>query len=105
MPRHVAPGQMQQLTAEQKKKRRGALGRVFRYIGTRYWLHIIVVVICIFTAVLCNARGTAFMQNLIELCEQRTLTAFDGKEEVDGIGFFLFWLYGISLPYLVVSEE
>ena len=66
MPRGPQPGQMQKLTAEQKAKRRGALGRVFKYIGVRYWLHIIFVVICIFTAVLCNARGTAFMQSLID---------------------------------------
>ena len=60
------PGQIPKLTAEQKAKRRGALNRVFKYIGSRYWLHLIVVIISIFTAVICNAKGTAFMQTLID---------------------------------------
>ena len=66
MPRKVQPGAVPQLTAEQKAKRRGVLGRLIKYIGSRYWLQLIFVVIGIFTAVFCNARGTAFMQTLID---------------------------------------
>ncbi len=66
MPRGPQPGSVPKLTAEQKAKRRGVLGRLFKYIGANYWLHLIVVVIGIFTAVICNAKGTAFMQTLID---------------------------------------
>ncbi|MBP5598106.1 MAG: ABC transporter ATP-binding protein, partial [Pseudobutyrivibrio sp.] len=66
MPRRPVPGQMPKLTKEQKAKRRGALGRVFKYVGKRYWLHLIIVVISIFAAVQCNAKGTAFMQTLVD---------------------------------------
>ena len=55
MPRRPVPGQMPKLTKEQKAKRRGALGRVFKYVGQRYWLHLIIVVISIFVGVQCNA--------------------------------------------------
>ncbi|MGN0152959.1 MAG: ABC transporter ATP-binding protein [Lachnospiraceae bacterium] len=42
------------------------LMRLFGYIMKYYKFHIIVVVICIFAAVLCNAQGTMFMQSLID---------------------------------------
>ncbi|SDB28066.1 ATP-binding cassette, subfamily B [Pseudobutyrivibrio sp. YE44] len=66
MPRGPQPGQMQKLTAEQKAKRRGVLGRLVKYIGSRYAIQLLVVIVCIFLAVICNAKGTAFMQELID---------------------------------------
>ncbi len=66
MARGPQPGQVPKLTAEQKAKRRDVLGRLIRYVGKRYWLQLIVVLVCIFLAVICNARGTAFMQELID---------------------------------------
>ena len=42
------------------------LKRLFGYVMQYYRFHIIVVVICIFLSVLCNAQGTMFMQSLID---------------------------------------
>ncbi|MCR4568566.1 MAG: ABC transporter ATP-binding protein/permease [Pseudobutyrivibrio sp.] len=66
MARKVQPGQLQPLTPEQKAKRRGVLGRLIKYIGKNYSVHLIFVVIGIFTAVICNAKGMAMMQRLID---------------------------------------
>ncbi|MCR4695467.1 MAG: ABC transporter ATP-binding protein/permease [Pseudobutyrivibrio sp.] len=54
------------MTKEQKAQRRGVLGRLMKYVGKKYPIQLIVVVICIFVAVICNAKGTAFMQDLID---------------------------------------
>ena len=40
--------------------------RVFSYVLKDYLLHFIVVVICLFTSVLCNIKGTLFLQTLID---------------------------------------
>ena len=66
MPRGPQPGSVPKLTKEQKAKRRGVLGRLVKYVGGRYPLQLLAVVICIFLAVICNAKGTAFMQELID---------------------------------------
>ncbi|SEA97835.1 ATP-binding cassette, subfamily B [Pseudobutyrivibrio sp. ACV-2] len=66
MPRGPQPGQIPKLTPEQKAKRRGVLGRLIKYVGSRYKFQLIAVIICIFLAVIANARGTAFMQELID---------------------------------------
>lgn len=66
MPRGPQPGQVPKLTAEQKAKRRGVLARLVKYVGGRYPLQLVVVLICIFLSVMSNARGTAFMQQLID---------------------------------------
>ncbi len=42
------------------------LKRLFGYVMKYYKFHVIVVVICIFLSVLCNAQGTMFMQSLID---------------------------------------
>lgn len=42
------------------------LKRLFGYVMKNYRFHVITVVICIFTSVLCNAQGTLFMQTLID---------------------------------------
>ena len=67
MPRGPQPGAVPKLTKEQKAARRGVLGRLIKYVGGRYPIHLIVVIICIFLSVICNAKGTAFMQQLIDL--------------------------------------
>lgn len=64
--RGPAPGSVPKLTKEQKAKRRGVLGRLIKYVGKRYALQLVVVIICIFGAVICNAQGTLFMQSLID---------------------------------------
>ncbi len=66
MPRGPKPGEMVKLTKEQKAARGKAFGRILRRIVSKYWLQLIVVVICIFASVLCNAQGTLFMQKLID---------------------------------------
>ncbi len=65
MPR-PQPGQIPKLTPEQKAKRRGVLGRLIKYVGKRYAVQLFVVLVCIFVSVICNAKGTAFMQELID---------------------------------------
>ncbi len=40
--------------------------RILSYIGKKYRLHMIFVVICIFASVLCNVQGTMFTQSLID---------------------------------------
>ncbi|MDD6194522.1 MAG: ABC transporter ATP-binding protein [Lachnospiraceae bacterium] len=42
------------------------MGRLLRYVGKKYKFHLIAVLICIVLSVLCNLRGTMFMQNLID---------------------------------------
>ncbi len=66
MPRGPRPGSVPKLTKEQKAARRDVLGRLVKYVGGRYPIQLIVVLICIFLSVICNAKGTAFMQELID---------------------------------------
>ena len=42
------------------------LKRLAGYVGRSYKFHIVIVVICIFLSVICNAQGTLFMQTLID---------------------------------------
>ncbi len=66
MARGVQPGQVPKLTKEQRAARRGVLGRLIKYVGGRYPLQLTLVIVCIFVSVICNAKGTAFMQELID---------------------------------------
>ncbi len=43
-----------------------ALGRLFKFLFKNYGVRLIIVVICIVLAVICNAQGTMFMQSLID---------------------------------------
>jgi len=67
MPRGPQPGSVPKLTKEQKAARRGVLGRLVKYVGSRYPVQLVLVIICIFVSVICNAKGTAFMQQLIDV--------------------------------------
>ena len=66
MARGPQPGSIPKLTKEQKAARRGVLGRLVKYVGSRYPAQLVLVIICIFLSVICNAKGTAFMQELID---------------------------------------
>ena len=66
MARGPQPGSIPKLTKEQMAARRGVLGRLIKYVGQRYAIQLVVVIICIFLAVICNAKGTAFMEVLID---------------------------------------
>ena len=66
MARGPQPGSIPKLTKEQKAARRGVLGRLVKYVGSRYPAQLVLVLICIFLSVICNAKGTAFMQELID---------------------------------------
>ena len=66
MARGPQPGSIPKLTKEQKAARRGVLGRLVKYVGSRYPAQLMLVIICIFLSVICNAKGTAFMQELID---------------------------------------
>ncbi len=67
MARGPQPGSIPKLTREQKAARRGVLGRLVKYVGSRYPAQLVLVIICIFLSVICNAKGTAFMQELIDV--------------------------------------
>ena len=67
MARGPQPGSIPKLTKEQKAARRGVLGRLVKYVGSRYPAQLVLVLICIFLSVICNAKGTAFMQELIDV--------------------------------------
>lgn len=80
------------------------LGRLGGYIMKYYKYHIIIVVICIFLSVICNAQGTMFMQTLID----GYITPLLGSKNPDfsglagaigrvagfyALGVFASWLY------------
>lgn len=103
MARRPVPGQLPKLTKEQKAKRRGALGRVFKYVGQRYWLHLIIVVISIFAAVQCNAKGTAFMKTLVD--DYITPMVKSGSTDFSGLAqaiktIVIYYAVGIVATYL-----
>ena len=60
------PGKVPPMQKGSLKAKKGTMGRLLRYVGKKYKFHLIVVLICIVVSVLCNLRGTMFMQNLID---------------------------------------
>lgn len=60
------PGKVPPMAKGSLKVKKGTMGRLLRYVGRKYKIHLIVVLLCIVTSVLCNLRGTMFMQNLID---------------------------------------
>ena len=60
--RHGGP----KATKEDMKASVGTLGRVVKLMFSRYKFALIAVIVCIFTSVICNAKGTMFMQSLID---------------------------------------
>ena len=60
--RHGGP----RATKEDMKTSVGTLGRVVKLMFSRYKFALIAVIVCIFTSVICNAKGTMFMQSLID---------------------------------------
>lgn len=60
------PGKVPPMAKGSLKAKKGTMGRLLRYVGRKYKIHLIVVLLCIVTSVLCNLRGTMFMQNLID---------------------------------------
>ena len=53
-------------SAEEKKRAKEALGRLYKDIFSRYPIHLILVVVFIVISVLANVRGTLFTQTLID---------------------------------------
>ena len=43
------------------------MGRLFKYVGKNYGIHLVIVAVCIFVSVIANVQGTMFMKNLIDL--------------------------------------
>lgn len=60
------PGKVPPMQKGSLKAKKGTMGRLLRYVGKKYKFHLMVVLVCIVTSVLCNLRGTMFMQNLID---------------------------------------
>lgn len=63
-PRNVGRGVKR--SAEEKKRAKEALGRLYKDIFSRYPIHLILVVVFIVLSVLANVRGTLFTQTLID---------------------------------------
>ena len=60
------PGKVPPMEKGSLKAKKGTMKRLLRYVGKNYKFHLVVVLICIVVSVLCNLRGTMFMQNLID---------------------------------------
>ena len=43
------------------------MGRLLKYVGKNYGIHLVIVAVCIFVSVIANVQGTMFMKNLIDL--------------------------------------
>ena len=43
------------------------MGRLLKYVGKNYGIHLVIVTVCIFVSVIANVQGTMFMKNLIDL--------------------------------------
>ena len=79
------------------------LKRLFSYVMQYYKFHVIVVVICIFLSVICNAQGTMFMQSLID----EYITPLLGSKNPDFSGLAsaigrvaAFYALGVVASYL-----
>ena len=79
------------------------LKRLFGYVMKYYKFYVIVVVICIFLSVLCNAQGTMFMQSLID----EYITPLLGSKNPDFSGLAgaigrvaAFYTLGVVASYL-----
>ena len=77
--------------------------RLFSYVMQYYKFHVIVVVICIFLSVICNAQGTMFMQSLID----EYITPLLGSKNPDFSGLAsaigrvaAFYALGVVASYL-----
>ena len=42
------------------------MGRLLKYVGKNYGIHLVIVAVCIFVSVIANVQGTMFMKNLID---------------------------------------
>ncbi len=62
----MARPQRKKLTKEDFTANKEVMGRVFSFLLERYKIRFILVFVCITISVLCNVRGTLFMQNLID---------------------------------------
>lgn len=78
-------------------------GRIIRYVGAKYKIHCIVVLICIIVSALANVQGTLFMRTLID----DYITPMIGSENPDYSGLLsamlrvaVFYLCGIGAAYL-----
>ena len=43
------------------------MGRLLKYVGKHYGIHLVIVAVCIFVSVIANVQGTMFMKNLIDM--------------------------------------
>lgn len=78
------------------------LKRLMGYIGKYYGVQLVIVAVCIVVSVLCNARGTMFMQSLID----DHIVPLIGKENPDFSGLkaailqvAVFYLIGVAASF------
>ena len=56
------------------------MGRLLKYVGKNYGIHLVIVAVCIFVSVIANVQGTMFMKNLIDLCFACNKSGVDSVE-------------------------
>ncbi len=85
---------------------RQTLGRVLAYVGRKYRLHLIVVVICIVASVLASVQGTLFMKTLIDSHILPLVKAVRAGQPADFSGLTraigrvaLFYLCGVAATF------
>ncbi len=78
------------------------LKRLGSYVMKYYSIHVIIVIVCIFLGVICNAQGTMFMQSLID--EHITPLLGDKNPDFSGLAkaignVAVFYIIGIAASY------
>lgn len=68
VPDHARPGPRGPRGPKPRVENPGKLmGRLLKYVGKNYGIHLVIVAVCIFVSVIANVQGTMFMKNLIDL--------------------------------------
>lgn len=81
--------------------------RLITYVGKHYWIHLILVAVCIVGSVLANLQGTMFTKNLIDDYIRPLFETAQSGGEADYSGLLqamervaIFYLLGIACAYI-----
>ena len=78
------------------------MGRVLKYVGRKYWLHLIVVVLSIFVSVFAMVQGTLFTKTLIDSYILPLVQQVQAGQTADFTGL----MHAAHIGYLLkVTEE
>lgn len=62
----AGPGRRNMGPRPSLKNPKATLMRIMKYVGKKYFIHCVIVVVCIFVSALANVQGTLFMRTLID---------------------------------------